>query len=148
MKRWGISAWPATNSLGRSGRGDTSASLLLEDKDYVLYITLLVLPRLLLLLLKIYFYFLLEYSCFTMLCSFLLYSKVNQLYTYIYPLFFRFFPDIYSLQSTEQSFFAMQQVLIGYLFYIQQCVYVNPNLSIYPSPTQFPLVTVVGFLHL
>ena len=34
--------------------------------------------------------FLLEYSCFTMLCQFLLYNKVNQLYVYIYPLFFGF----------------------------------------------------------
>ena len=30
----------------------------------------------------------LEYSCFTILCSFLLYSKVNQLYIYICPFFF------------------------------------------------------------
>ena len=28
---------------------------------------------------------LLEYNCFTMLCYFLLYNKVNQLYVYIYP---------------------------------------------------------------
>ena len=28
---------------------------------------------------------LLEYNCFTMLCYFLLYNKVNQLYIYIYP---------------------------------------------------------------
>ena len=28
---------------------------------------------------------LLEYKCFTMLCQFLLYNKVNQLYVYIYP---------------------------------------------------------------
>ena len=56
-RRRGVSAWPATNSLGRSGSGATSAFLLLEDQDYVLYIPLLVLPRLLLFLLKIYFYF-------------------------------------------------------------------------------------------
>ena len=36
--------------------------------------------------------FLLEYSCFTMLCSFLLFSKVNQLYIYIHPFFFDFLP--------------------------------------------------------
>ena len=29
---------------------------------------------------------LLEYNCFIMLCQFLLYSKVNQLYVYIYPI--------------------------------------------------------------
>ena len=28
---------------------------------------------------------LLQYNCFTMLCQFLLYNKVNQLYVYIYP---------------------------------------------------------------
>ena len=36
------------------------------------------------------FSFLLEYSCFTMMCYFLLYSKLNKLYVYIYPLFFAF----------------------------------------------------------
>ena len=38
--------------------------------------------------LKCYFFFLtslLEYNCFTMVCQFLLYNKVNQLYIYIYP---------------------------------------------------------------
>ena len=29
--------------------------------------------------------FLLEYNCFIMVCQFLLYNKVNQLYIYIYP---------------------------------------------------------------
>ena len=28
---------------------------------------------------------LLEYNCFTMVCSFLLYNKVNQLYVYMHP---------------------------------------------------------------
>ena len=28
---------------------------------------------------------LLEYNCFTMVCQFVLYNKVNQLYVYIYP---------------------------------------------------------------
>ena len=38
-----------------------------------------------------FFYFVLEYSWFTMLCYFLVYSKVIQLYIYISPFFFRFF---------------------------------------------------------
>ena len=33
----------------------------------------------------IYLTSLLEYNCFTMVCQFLLYNKVNQLYAYIYP---------------------------------------------------------------
>ena len=42
------------------------------------------------LIIKIHYSFflktsLLEYNCFTMVCQFLLYNKVNQLYIYIYP---------------------------------------------------------------
>ena len=40
--------------------------------------------------LSISFKFLLVYSCFTMLCEFLPYSKVNQLNLFIYLLFFVF----------------------------------------------------------
>ena len=46
-----------------------------------------------------YFIFLtslLEYDCFTMLCQFLLYNKVNQLYVYIYP----HIPSLLHLPST------------------------------------------------
>ena len=41
-----------------------------------------------------FFFFLLAYIWFTVLCWFQVYSKVNQLYMYIYPLFFRFFSII------------------------------------------------------
>ena len=41
-------------------------------------------------LILVFNYFLLKYGCFTMLCYYLLYSKVNKLYVYIYPLFFIF----------------------------------------------------------
>ena len=34
--------------------------------------------------------FLSEYSCFIMFCQFLVYSRVDQLYVYIYPFFFGF----------------------------------------------------------
>ena len=39
---------------------------------------------------------LLEYNCFTMVCLFLLYNKVNQLYIYIYP----YIPSLLSLPPT------------------------------------------------
>lgn len=52
IRRQGFSAWPATNSLGRAGRGQTSAYLFLEGKDYVLYTPLLPLLPLLLLFLQ------------------------------------------------------------------------------------------------
>ena len=76
-----------------------------------------------------------------MLCQFQVYSKVNQLYIYIYPLFFfflRFFSHICHYRLLSRVPCAIQQVLISYLFYIQQCVYVNPNLPIYPSPHLSP----------
>ena len=72
--------------------------------------------------------------------QFLLYSTVNQLHTYIYPLFLRFFSHTGHYRVLSRVPCAIQQVLISYLFYIQQCVYVNPNLPIYPSPSPpFPL---------
>ena len=42
--------------------------------------------------LVLFFQFLLKHSCFTLLCSFLLYSNVNQLCIYIYPQFLDFVP--------------------------------------------------------
>ena len=52
-----------------------------------------------------------------MSCQFLLYSKVNQLYRYIYPLFFRFFSHIGHYRVLSRVPCAIQQVLISYLFF-------------------------------
>ena len=81
--------------------------------------------------------FLLEYICFTILCQFILYSKVNQLYVYICPLFFGFPSHLGHQRALSRVPCVVQQVLISYLFYTQyqQCIYVNPNLPIHPSPT-------------
>ena len=76
----------------------------------------------------------LESSWFTMLCQFQVYSKVDQLYTYIYPLFFRFFSHKGHFRVLSRIPCATQQVLVGYLFYVQLCVYLNPQLLIYPCP--------------
>ena len=37
---------------------------------------------------------------------------------------------------------AIQQVLVGYLFYVQYCVHINPNFLISLSPFFSPLVTI------
>ena len=47
-----------------------------------------------------YYNFLLDYSCFTILCYFLLYSKMNQLYMYIYTVSFGISFPLRSLQGT------------------------------------------------
>ena len=86
----------------------------------------------------IYFYlllFLLEYSCFTMLCQFLLYSKVNQVHVNIYPLFFGFPSHRGHYGVLNRVPCAIQSVLISYLFYTQyqKCVYVNASLPVHPT---------------
>ena len=57
---------------------------------------------------------LLEYSCFTMLCQFLLHSKVNQLYVHVYPLFsLDFLPHLASLVAqTLKNLPAMQDTQV------------------------------------
>ena len=94
--------------------------------------------------------FLWEYSFFTMLCQFLLYSKVNQeyipsytympsfwdtsSYTYI-PSFLDFLKHLGHHRALSRVPCAIQQVLNSYLFYTyyQQCICVNPNLPIHPT---------------
>ena len=76
-----------------------------------------------------------------MLSQFLLYSKVNQLYRYIYPFFFRFPSHLGHHRALSRIPCAIQQVLVTYLFYIQQCIYFNPSLPIHPTPS-VPLVTI------
>ena len=70
---------------------------------------------------SLFFFFLtlLEYICFRVSCQFLMYSKVNQLYIYIYPLFHGFPSPLRSPRSPDWVPCAAQQVLICYLFYIQ-----------------------------
>ena len=69
-----------------------------------------------------------------MLCQFLLYSRVNQLYVYLYPLFFGFPSHLGHHRSLSRVPCAIQQALISYLFYTQQSIYVSPNLPIRPTP--------------
>ena len=57
-----------------------------------------------------------------MLCQFLLYNKVNQLYIYIYPLFLNSI-SIQVIIVLKRVHCNIQQILISYLFYIQNCVY-------------------------
>ena len=76
----------------------------------------------------------LKYNWFTMLCQ-------SQMYSH--GILFRIFSFIgyYKTQCTVLC--ALQQALVDYLFYIQQCVYVNPKLLIYPSPFPLsPLITI------
>ena len=95
---------------------------------------------------------LLEYSCFTMLCQFLLYNKVNQLYVYIHP----HIPSLLRLPPTlpipplqvVTKHRADHPVLCGCfplaVYFIFGSVYMSMPLShfvpAYPSPSLCPQV--------
>ena len=81
-----------------------------------------------------------------MLCQLQVHSKVNQLYVYMYPLCFTFFSHIGHYRVLKRAPCAVQKVLISsnYLFYIQQCVYVSPNLPIYLSTSCTLLKNFIG----
>ena len=83
--------------------------------------------------------FLHYWSIVIMLCQFLLYSKVkNQLYVYIQLLYFQTSFPLGHHRALNRVPCHIQQVFISYLFYTQQCIYVDSNLPIYPTPP-FPL---------
>ena len=87
---------------------------------------------------------LLEYNCFTRVCQFLLYNKVNQVYVYIYPHISSLLrlPSILPIPpfQVDTEHRADLPVLCGCfpLFYIWQCIYVHAILSLRPS-LPFPL---------
>ena len=95
---------------------------------------------------NLFFLNVLEYNCFTVVCQFLLYNKVNQLNVYIYP----HISSLLHLPSTlpipplqvVTKHGADLPVLCSCFplatFYIWQCIYVNTTLSLHPS-LPFPL---------
>ena len=74
-----------------------------------------------------------------MLCQFLLQSNMNQLqvcvcvcvFVCVSPLFFGFPSHLTHCRSLSTVLYDIQQLLISYLFYTWQCLYVDPNLPIY-----------------
>ena len=82
-----------------------------------------------------------------MLCQFLLYNKVNQLYIYIYPHISSLlhlppshppYPPTQVVTKHRWSPCAMRLLPTSYLFYIWQCIYIHVTLSLCPS-LPFPL---------
>ena len=86
----------------------------------------------------------LAYSCFTMLCYFLLY-KVNQSPIYMCPLIFGFPSHLGHHRALSRVPCALQYILISYLLYTQYRyrMYVNLSLPIHltlPFPCWCPYV--------
>ena len=90
------------------------------------------------------FFFKMEFNCFTMFCSLLLSSKVNQLYVCIFPFLLGLPPPPYhpsrSSESTELSSCAMWQLPTS--CFTDGCVYMSMSLSqfVLPSPPPNPHV--------
>ena len=66
----------------------------------------------------------------------------SALFIHIY-LFWGFLSHLGHHRALSRVPCAKQQVLISYLFYIQQCIYVSPNLPIHPTahfPLQYPYI--------
>ena len=82
-----------------------------------------------------------------MLCQFLLYSKVNQPHIYIYPLFQGFPSHLGHHRVLKRVPCAIRQDLIHYLFFTQQCIYVNPSLPIHPTPSLGLIFLIVASVH-
>ena len=83
-----------------------------------------------------YFFFnLLEYNCFTMLCQFLPHSKVNQPYAYTHPLpLGPPFPPIPPNQAiTEHRAELLYSRFPLAIYFTHGCIYVKPNLPIHPT---------------
>ena len=67
-------------------------------------------------------------------------------FSYVYTVYLflsRFFSHIGYNRILSQVPSTIQQVLVFYLFYIQQCVYINPQLLIYSSRRDLPSGSVV-----
>ena len=88
-----------------------------------------------------------------MLCQFLLYNEVNQLYVYLYPL--PLGPPSHPHHPTYLGGHrapsctprAIQQFPTSYLFYTWQCIYVKLNLPVCPT-LPFPCCVHISALHL
>ena len=72
------------------------------------------------------------------------YSKMNLLYIHIYPLFFRSFSHIGYYRILSIVPYAIQWVLISYLF-ICRSVYMSILISQFSSPSLPPLLTTEVF---
>ena len=79
-----------------------------------------------------------------MLYQFQVYSKVNQLICILNISIL--FSHIICYEILNSFPCAIQQVLVNYLFYVQQCVYTIPILLIYPFPRKFDLKFFFNFV--
>jgi len=81
----------------------------------------------------------LEYSLFNMLCYSMVYSNVNQLYMYIYPLLFRLFSHIdhYRVLRRVSELYSRSLLVIILYRVLCICELQSPNTSP-PSPSPFP----------
>ena len=83
---------------------------------------------------------LLEYSWFIMLWQFLLQQSQSAIHIYISSFFWISF-HLGHHRALRKVLCDIQQIVVSYLFYTQQCVCAYTNLSIHPNPPS-PLVSI------
>ena len=88
-------------------------------------------------ILYLFLKFLVVYSCFTMLCHFLLHSKANLLYVCIHPFLFGFLSHLGHHRALTRVPCAVQQLPISYILYTWECKYVTPSVPVHLTPTPF-----------
>ena len=96
----------------------------------------------------IHFKKLLEYSCFTKFCYFLLYKRVSLSFVYIYPLLFGFPSHLGYHRAFGRVPCARQWLLISSLYHTQQCIDVSSNLPIHPTMPFTPTYPYIALRHL
>ena len=104
----------------------------------------------LILFLYLYYILLLEHNCFTMLCQFLLYNKVTQIYVYISPLPLEpssHWPPFQPSRSSPSTTLSFPCFRFPFLLYVQQCIYVDATLSV-GSTLSFPLCVHKAVLYI
>ena len=95
-----------------------------------------------------FFFFQLKYSCFTMLCQFLLYDEVNQSYVYTYSLLlgYTFFSHLSgSSQSTELKLPVLYSSFLLAVYFIHNSVYMSTVISQFVPSFLSPPVSTCPF---
>ena len=72
----------------------------------------------------------------------------SQIHTHTHTFFFRFFSVIGYCKILSIFPYGIQQVLIVYLFYMQWCVYVNPQLVMHLSTSPLSPLVIIGLFSM
>ena len=88
-----------------------------------------------------------QHNCFTVLCQFLLQSKVSQLYVCMHPLFFTFPPHLSRHRAKPRVPWAVQSILIYFMHSINSVYMSIATSQLILSPTS-PFIVHMFVLYI